>query len=129
RSGWRHSCCRTHRERNQNQRDERMELEPRDEHDERDHRGKRVDEKKRVGAHADARATISSTISWADLPMSYAHARSSTEGSSSVSSVLSLRDAGMQWPRRWASRSEIANRCPLRKMNRSSGAAARRMSR
>src|SRR5204863_5457681 len=124
--GGRHPCGHTHRERDHEVRDERVQLESRDEHDQRDDCNESEKEQARVSGHADARTTRDATRSFGDWVMSQTHACSSGDGSSRVASWLCSSDGGMKWPRRLARRSAISARSPLRNTKWRSSARARR---
>ena len=103
-----------HRERDADQREERMQLETRDEHDERDHGEKSVQKQTGVSGHTDARAMRAAMISSGDFAMSITHACSSGDGTCSASNWLSSNAGGMKCPRRWAIRSTITALGPRR---------------
>ena len=93
--------------------DEGVQLEPRDQDDQRHDRRGCQEQQLRVCAHT-ARLTRSATITSGDSRISQTHARSSGAGSSSVVSWLSSSDAGMKCPRRLARRSASSSRLPAR---------------
>src|SRR5688572_15063165 len=104
-----------------------MELEARDQHDQRDHRTERVEQQLGVRAHAEAvRVTKAATMACGASLISHTHACSSGDGSSRMESWLSSSDGGMKCPRRLAMRSARSGRLPARYTKRTSVSPAER---
>src|SRR6266542_3964496 len=99
--------------------DERVQLEARDEDDQRHHRKECEEQQRGVWTHA-AWFTRSPTIVSGVSRISHTHVRSSGAGSSRIASWLSSSEGGMKCPRRLIMRSASSAGLPARYTNRTS---------